>query len=363
MKKEPRTLYSRSPFDSKIIVVDDEPSIVRFLLRALQGAGYSAVEGFTDPAQASEYLGSVTPDLVVLDIRMPGMDGYQVLSKLCGQLPQDAFLPVLVVSGIDDVDARRRAVAAGAKDYLQKPIDIQEFLLHVRSLVETRLMNLRMQHARSVLEELVEERTRELNESRLELLDKLGRVAEVRDDATGQHTNRVGHLSALLARELRLPDSTVEAILRAAPLHDLGKVAIADRVLLKKGSFDADERAEMRRHALLGSELLQGSRSAVLRLAADIALSHHERWDGLGYPQGLQGTDIPVCARIVAVADAFDALAHERPYKKAWSITEALAEMQRESGWQFDPAIVDALMRVVMNGRESIGQEAEVATA
>ncbi len=361
MTREPQTLYEKSPFDSRIIVVDDEPSIVRFLIRALEGAGYSAVEGFTDPVKMSERLNHITPDLVVLDIFMPGMDGYQVLEFISSQLSRDTYVPVLVVSGVDSIDARQRTIEAGANDYLVKPIDVQELLLHIKPLLETRLLNLRMVHTRSLLEDLVQRRTRELNESRLEILDKLGRVAEVRDDATGQHTNRVGHLSAFIAKELGLPDPTVESILRAAPLHDIGKVAIPDRVLLKNGLFDADERDLMREHALLGAQLLKGSKSAVLCMAEEIALAHHERWDGLGYPRGLEGDAIPLTARIVAVADSFDALTHERPYKKAWSVAEALSEIQRESGWQFDPAVVDALMRLVQNERTVLDERTDVA--
>jgi putative two-component system response regulator len=250
------------------------------------------------------------------------------------------------VSGLSDSEAKDRAFRAGAKDFLVKPIDVEEFLLHVSSLLDTRFMSLRLNQARSVLEDLVRHRTQELRQAQMETLELLGRVAEVRDDATGQHTKRVACLSGLIALELRLPTEEVELIIQTAPLHDLGKVAIADAVLLKPGCFDQAERDCMREHAALGAGLLHGARSNLLQMAEVIAADHHERWDGQGYPRGLSGEAIPLAARIVAVADTFDALTHARPYKEAWSVHEALAEIERESGWQFDPQVVDALVRV-----------------
>ena len=347
--------------DAGILVIDDELSIVRLLTRALEGAGYVNVRGFTDPTAVPSYLDEFTPDLVVLDLRMPGMDGYAVLEDLTRRLSEDTFLPVLVVSGVDDMPARLRALEAGAKDFLAKPIDIPEFLLHVHSLLDTRFMSRRLNEARASLEELVQRRTYELRQAHMETIDHLGRVAEVRDDATGQHTNRVGRLSALIAQELHVPPEEAELIMRAAPLHDLGKVAIADRISLKTGGFVDDERKLMREHALLGAELLHGGRSELMQMAERIALSHHERWDGQGYPHGLAGEEIPLAARIVCVADSFDALTHSRPYKEAWSVPEALAEIEQESGWQFDPQVVEALARVQRRERDLQTSEALLA--
>jgi putative two-component system response regulator len=338
--------------DAGILVIDDELSIVRLLTRALEGAGYVNVRGLTDPTAVPSYLDEFTPDLVVLDLRMPGMDGYAILEDVSRRLTEDTFLPVLVVSGVDDMPARLRALEAGAKDFLAKPIDIPEFLLHVHSLLGTRFMSRRLSEARDSLAELVQHRTYELRQAHMETIDHLGRVAEVRDDATGQHTNRVGRLSALIAQELHVPPEEAELIMRAAPLHDLGKVAIADKISLKTGGFVDDERKLMREHALLGAELLQGGKSELMQMAERIALSHHERWDGQGYPHGLAGEEIPLAARIVCVADSFDALTHSRPYKEAWSVPEALAEIEQESGWQFDPQVVEALARVQRRERD-----------
>lgn len=338
--------------DAGILVIDDEQSVVRLLTRALEGAGYAHVQGLTDATAVPAYLDEFTPDLVVLDLCMPVMDGYAVLEDVSRRLSEDTFLPVLVVSGVDDMPSRLRALQAGAKDFLAKPIDIQEFLLHVHSLLDTRFMSRRLNEARGLLEELVQRRTHELRQAHMETIDHLGRVAEVRDDATGQHTNRVGRLSALIAQELHVPPEEAELIMRAAPLHDLGKVAIADKISLKTGGFVDDERKLMREHALLGAELLHGGKSDLIQMAERIALSHHERWDGQGYPHGLAGEDIPLAARIVCVADSFDALTHSRPYKEAWSVPEALVEIEQESGWQFDPQVVGALVRVQRRARD-----------
>ncbi len=332
--------------DARVLIVDDEPSIVRLLTRALEDVGYVSVQGFTDSTAVPAYLDQITLDLVVLDLHMPGLDGHAILREVSHRLSEDTFLPVLVISGVDDALARLRAVEAGAKDFLPKPIDLKEFLLHVHSLLDTRFMSRRLNETRALLEDLVERRTQELRQAQVEFLERLGRVAEVRDDATGKHTNRVGRLSALLADELHLPPREAELILRAAPLHDLGKVATADRILLKHGSLAENERKVMREHVLLGAELLHGGNSELMQVAEQIALSHHERWDGQGYPHGLAGEDIPLAARIVSVADTFDALTHSRPYKEAWSVPEALAEIEEKSGRQFDPQVVEALVRV-----------------
>ncbi len=350
--------------NADIVIVDDEPTVVRMLSRALESAGYKTPRGFTDPIAASTYLSSADADLISLDICMPGLDGYEFLEAFTQRRPPDTFLPVLAISALDDFAVREKAIKAGAKDFLVKPVSVEEFLLHAYALLDTRFLERRLRENRCVLEALVRERTIELGQAYLETIERLGRVAELRDDATGQHTFRVGRLSALLAHELGLSAEQVELMRRAAPLHDVGKVAIEDKVLLKSGQFSTTERDIMRKHALLGAEILSGGRSELMQSAELIAAAHHERWDGLGYPRGLRGEEIPLAARIVAVADSFDALTHDRPYKKAWSVTDALAEVQRESGWQFDPAVVEALIRVMRRERGMIeleGGESRVA--
>jgi len=341
--------------DAEILIVDDEPSVVRFLSRALESAGYKPPQAFTDSLEASAYLDSNDPDLITLDMCMPGLDGYDLLEAISKKRSPDTFLPVLAVSALDDFEAREKAIRAGAKDFLVKPVVVDEFLLHVYSLLDTRFLERRLKESRHVLEGLVRDRTSRLGQAYLETIERLGRVAELRDDTTGKHTYRVAHLSGLLAQELHLSPEEVELIMRAAPLHDVGKVAIGDQVLLKNGAFSPEEREIMREHSLLGAQLLSGGRSDLMKTAEQIAASHHERWDGQGYPQGLAEEGIPLCARIVAVADAFDALTHARPYKEAWSVSDAMVEVEQERGWQFDPRVVDALVRV--HCREVLGPE------
>jgi putative two-component system response regulator len=343
--------------DAKILIVDDEANIVRMLTRALEAAGYKSIQGFTDPVAALVYFNSSTPDLIVLDVNMPGMTGYDFLNDLSQYLTEDTFLPVLMVSGLPEAETRLHALQAGAINFLTKPIDLEVFLAHVHSLLETRFMSLRLNKTRGVLEEMVRRRTAQLQQAHIEILDRLGRVAEYRDDATGQHTDRVGQVCGLLARELGLPHEQCRLLTRTAPLHDLGKVAISDSVLLKPGPFDDAERETMRKHSALGARLLSGGTSEVVQMAEEIALFHHERWDGKGYPCGLEGDEIPLAARVVAVADAFDALTHVRPYKDAWPMAEALAEIQRERGGQFDPQVVDALLRLHREGQLATPEE------
>jgi len=337
--------------EARIMVVDDEPSIVRLLTRALEEAGYSSPQGFTDPTEALECFDSISPDIIVLDINMPEMNGYDFLIDLSRRMGDDTFLPVLMISGLPEPETRLQALQAGANHFLTKPIDLKVFTAHIHSLLETRFMSLRVNEVRGVLEELVRRRTAQLQQAHAEILDRLARVAEYRDDGTGKHTERVGQLCGLLANELGLPQERAALIAKTSPLHDLGKVAISDAVLLKEGSFDDAERDVMRKHSALGARLLGGGTSELVQMAEEIALFHHERWDGQGYPCGLEGDEIPVTARIVAVADAFDALTHVRPYKDAWAVSDALAEIKRERGGQFDPEIVDALFTLHDSGR------------
>jgi putative two-component system response regulator len=337
--------------DANILVIDDEPSIVRLLTRALEEAGYVDPRGFTDPAEALQRFDEVAPDLIVLDINMPVMTGYDFLSDLSERLGEDTFLPVLMISGLPEPETRLQALQAGANHFLTKPIDLKVFVAHVHSLLDTRYMSRRVNEVRGVLEELVRRRTAQLQQAHIEILDRLGRVAEYRDDATGKHTDRVGELCGLIAVELGLPHERANLISRTATLHDLGKVAIADEVLLKTGPFDDSERDIMRKHAALGAKLLSGGTSELVQMAEEIALFHHERWDGDGYPCGLEGDEIPLTARIVAVADAFDALTHIRPYKDAWPVPDAIAEIERERGGQFDPQVVDALLTLYKTDR------------
>ena len=219
-------------------------------------------------------------------------------------------------------------------------------ILRIGTLLETRFLYLQIQSQNQILEAKVRDRTRELESAQIEIIERLARAAEFRDDNTGQHTERVGQMAALLARQIGLPDAQVSLIRRAAPLHDVGKIGIPDSILLKLGKLTPDEFALVKTHTSIGARILSGSRFTILRLAEEIAFNHHERWDGDGYA-GVVGSAIPLAGRIVAVADVFDALTQKRPYKAAWSISDAITEMERQRGKQFDPTLVDAFLRVI----------------
>ena len=330
---------------ARILIVDDEPANVVLLRRLLERSGFGRVETTTDPREAADLYVKHRPDLILLDLHMPEMDGLAVMDKL-NEIVEASYLPILVMTGDLTAEARQDALSRGAKDFVTKPFHPDEVLLRIRTLLETRFLYFQVQSQNQILEVKVRERTRDLEEAQREIIGCLARAAEYRDDNTGQHTERVGQMAALLAREIGLPDPQVSLIRRAAPLHDVGKIGVRDVVLLKPGKLTPDEFAEVKKHTIIGQRILSGSRFSVLRLAEEIAFSHHERWDGGGYA-GIPGDEIPLAGRIVAVADVFDALTQQRPYKEAWPVSDAIAEIERQRERQFDPAIVDAFLRVI----------------
>jgi len=329
--------------EAPILVVDDQEANIRLLERLLQRDGYTAVTSTTDPRQVLPLYAGLQPDLILLDLHMPHLDGVAVMRQLATVIPAETYLPVLVLTADATPETKQRALAAGAKDFLTKPFDPIEVLLRIRNLLATRLLYRQLQEQNQTLEARVRERTSELEAAQREILARLALAAEYRDDSTGQHTRRVGQVSAVLAQALGLPPYLVDLIRQAAPLHDVGKIGIPDPILLKPGKLTAAEFEQMKQHTAMGGHILGNSRYPLLYLAEEIAYTHHERWDGAGYPLGLSGEGIPIAGRIVAVADTFDALTHERPYKAAWSVDEALAEIERQSGRQFDPAVVAQL--------------------
>jgi putative two-component system response regulator len=319
---------------SRVLVVDDERPNVDLICAVLRRAGLTDVTGTTRPAELLELAEAQPADLVVLDLHMPEIDGYGVLERL------PAGTPVLVLTADATREAKERALSLGATDFLTKPFDVVEARLRVRNLLSARRTTVE-------LEEAVRRRTAQLDAARVEILDRLALAGEFRDDQTQEHTQRVGATSAWLASLLGLPPADVDLLRQAAPLHDIGKVGVPDAVLLKPGPLDEAEFAVMREHTEIGRRILAGSASPVLRMAEEVAWTHHERWDGGGYPRGLAGWAIPWPGRIVAVADVFDALTHERPYKAAWSRDEALAHLRAGSGTQFCPDVVRAFLEDV----------------
>ena len=326
-----------------ILIVDDSESNLRLLEALLEISGFTNVVTTTASAETVALCGEVDPDLLVLDLQMPPPDGFEVMAMLAPWIHGSPRLPVLVITGDNERDTKERALSVGASDFLNKPFDPSEVVLRVRNLLLTRLLQAELHKHNRELEQRVRERTRDLEEARAELVDRLALAAEYRDDATGQHPQRVGRVAAELARELGLPSETVELIRRAAPLHDVGNLGIPDSILLKSDGLTPVEFEAMKLHVAIGSEILGRSRSRLLQMSEEIARTHHERWDGSGYPAGLRGEEIPITGRIVAVADAFDTLTHTRPYRNGRSRDEAGVELRSASGRQFDPQVVDAL--------------------
>jgi putative two-component system response regulator len=325
-----------------ILAVDDEEANVLLLRRVLERAGHTSVTTTTDPAQVPTLFLETHPRLLLLDLHMPRMDGFELMERLGPLTSERRSIPFLVLTADVTEEAKRRALSLGARDFLTKPLDHVELLLRVRNLLQVQLLQDKLFEHNATLEELVAERTLDLEHARLEILERLALAAEYRDDATQEHAWRIGRTCFLLAVALGLPSSDAELLRRAAPLHDIGKIGIPDAVLLKPGKLTDEEFEQMKAHNTIGAEILSGSSSSLLRMAERIALTHHERWDGQGYPNGLAGERIPLAGRIAAVADVFDALTHERPYKHAWTVEEAVAEIFHQGGSHFDPAVVRA---------------------
>jgi cyclic di-GMP phosphodiesterase len=330
--------------DARILIIDDHEANVEALKRILRRARFTAVNSATDPMAGVALVQSWNPDLILLDLHMPGLDGFGVLEAVRPRLIDGNYLPVLMLTADSSEETKCRALAGGVKDFLTKPFDATEVLLRIENLLETRSLYIAIREQNQQLEQRVAERTRELEEAQMEILQRLAAAAEFRDDDTGRHTHRVGDLAALLAGEIGLSPVQVELIRRAAPLHDVGKIGIPDAILLKAGRLTNAERRVMQAHVTIGAAMLAGGRSPLVQIAERIARSHHERWDGKGYPDGLGAEQIPIEARVVAVADFLDALTHDRPYRKAWSIQKTLDAIVAERGRHFDPRVVDALL-------------------
>jgi putative two-component system response regulator len=326
----------------RILAVDDEESDLLLLRGSLERDGYTHVDITTDASRVPALFLELRPDLVLLDLHMPEMDGFELMDRLAPLTGRGNDVPFLVLTADTTDETKRRALSVGARDFLTKPLDRIELLLRVRNLLHVKQLQDRLREHNAELEGTVAERTRDLDQARIEMLERLALAAEYRDDDTQEHAWRIGRICALVAAGLGLPGREVELIARAAPLHDIGKIGIPDVILLKPSRLTDEEFEVIRTHTSIGGEILAGSQSPLLRLAERIALTHHERWDGRGYPHGLHGDTIPMAGRIVAVADVFDALTHERPYKQAWPVDDAVAEILSQAGRQFEPGVVDA---------------------
>jgi putative two-component system response regulator len=331
---------------SKILIVDDEEATVAVLLSILRERGFIGLQSLTDPRQVLPLFTEFEPDLVLLDLRMPHVDGLSLLKQLRSRIAEGVYLPFLIITGDLSEQSKQAALTLGAKDFLTKPIRLTEAVLRIYNLLETRFLYLELQDQNRVLDERVRERTRDLQLAHDQMLRHLALAADYRDDLTGLHAQRVGLLASLLARAIGVPDAEVKLIRGAAPLHDLGKIGIPDHILLKSGKLTTEEFEIVKTHVAIGGRILSGSSFPLLKMAEQIARYHHERWDGGGY-LSMKGDAIPLAARLTAIADTFDVLTHSRPYKSASTLEEVLAEIERERGRQFDPELVDALLKLL----------------
>jgi putative two-component system response regulator len=330
--------------DSRILIVDDEPGNVQLLQRILVREGYGRVTGLSNPREAMAVIDEDRLDVVLLDLHMPVVDGYQILESITTSLdPARRTLPVIVLTADATPEARRRALTSGAADFITKPFDVVEVALRIRNTLERQQLHSEVRRQNELLEDRVRARTMELERAQLETFERLALAAEYRDDDTGKHTRRVGGVARAIAEQLGMAATDLDLLERAAGLHDVGKIGVPDGILLKPDRLTPEEFEVVKTHTVIGARILSGSHSPLLQLGEIIAGSHHERWDGRGY-HGLAGEDIPLHARITTLADAFDAMTTDRPYRAARSTEEATEEIRRERGGQFDPNVVDVFL-------------------
>jgi putative two-component system response regulator len=339
--------------DAKILIVDEDPQTVGVLRTMLSRAGYRTVESTSDLRRAPMHYLSFRPDLTLFALTPPFEDGFEALGQLKA-LAEDDYVSVLVMSASSERTMRLHALESGAKDFLVKPVDRVEAITRIRNLVEVRQLHTAVLRQKELLTETVALRTselraanEELHATRLEIILRLGRLAESHDSDAAGHISRVTHAVARLGAALGLDAPTCERLFHASAMHDVGKIGITDRILRKKGRLTPEETVIMRTHTSIGARVLRGSGHELMTMAEQIALTHHEKWDGSGYPNGLKGEEIPLVGRIVAVCDVFDALTSVRSYKKAWSHADAMDEIVKHRGTHFDPVAVRAFERIL----------------
>lgn len=336
---------------NRILVVDDDERNLRIIEAMLIPQGYDvllAQNGYEALKIAREQM----PDVILLDIMMPQIDGFEVAKQLKAD-EGTKIIPIVMVTALREVEDRVKALEAGADDFLSKPVEKIELRARVSSLLKVKAYNDYMRDYQKKLEAAVEKRTEQLTKAvqklRLASLDtvqRLSHAAEYKDEDTGTHIKRMSNYAVAIARKMGLPDKTVETILYASPMHDIGKIGIPDRVLLKPGKLDPDEWEIMKTHTTIGASILHGSDAEFIQLAEVIALTHHEKWDGTGYPKGLKGHKIPIAGHITAIADVFDALVSKRPYKEAFPVEKAFQIIKDSRGTHFNPELVNVFFSI-----------------
>ncbi|WP_457552464.1 HD domain-containing phosphohydrolase [Desulfobacula sp.] len=336
---------------SRILVVDDEEINLRLLEALLLPMGYEVIMA-NNGEEAIKKVREVHPDVILLDIMMPKMNGFEVTRQL-KEDEETKIIPIVMVTALKEVEHRVKALEVGADDFLTKPLDKMELMARVKSLLKVKAYNDHMRDYQKELEAAVAKRTGQLKTAfdkikaaSSDTIYRLSRAAEYKDEDTGAHILRMSNYAAAVARRMDLNNRVVESILYAAPMHDVGKIGTPDRILLKPGKLTADEWKIMKQHTTNGGNILKGSDAGFIRLAEMVALTHHEKWDGSGYPEGLKGTKIPLIGRIVAIGDVFDALTSKRPYKEPFSLEKSYGIIREGRGSHFDPEVVDAFFSI-----------------
>lgn len=302
------------------------------------------VKSFSKPAEALEHilLNSDDIDIIFVDYMMPNMNGVELIQ---GIRVQNTEIPIVMITAASEPELKVQALEAGATEFLNKPVGYAEFIVRVKNLLALRQAQLKLKNKALLLEDEVKKATEQIVHREKEALMLLGRIADAKDDITGKHIMRVAHYSKLIANELNMGDEYSDIIFHAAPLHDIGKVSIPMSLLKKEGRLTEEEMEFMKTHTITGYNILKDSKSKYIKMGSKIARSHHEKYDGSGYPDGIEGEDIPMCARISSVADVFDALTSKRSYKDGWSIDSSFEFLREKSGTEFDPKVVDALIK------------------
>ena len=337
-------LTDREIFDSTVLIVDDEIDNIELLEQILSQEGYTSLISTKDSRMAQDLYIKHQPDLVILDLMMPYLDGFEVITRL-SEIEKESYAPILVLTAQADYDNRLRALEGGARDFLGKPFDYLEVLCRTRNILEVRILNKKLKGSNTDLEKIVRERTIDLEKTQLEIIHRLGRASEYRDRKSGLHSVRISRLCKRLAQAYGLKPKDCELIENASPLHDVGKIGIPDEILLKTGELEPEEWRIMKSHPEIGAKILSGSNSELLQLAEKIALTHQERWDGTGYPKRLEGEEIPLEGRIVALCDAFDSIIHHRPYAQSLSCEGAMELIEEKKGIDFDPVLVEVFRK------------------
>ena len=342
-----------------VVIVDDDTFGLALMRTLVEKVGSVEVRTFDDPGEALAWCRNHDLDVLITDYEMPQMNGLSLLRALRAH-PRTRDVPMMMITALEDRDIRYQALETGANDYLTKPLDAPEVRARVRNMLAVSDGQRALQRRSDFLAREVRHATASIAEREREIVLRLSRAAEFRDVETGSHIMRIAHFSDHIVRALGQNETECEQIFLASPMHDVGKIGIPDNVLLKPGRFTEAEFALMQQHTIIGHRILSGSQSELLQLAADIALSHHERFDGAGYPNKRKGHEIPIAGRIVAVADVFDALLSSRPYKRAWTLDEALGMIRMGRGKQFDPDCVDAFLLAlpqILATRERFAEE------